>query len=430
MEKLISILGIFAFLGFAFLLSEHKKKVNYKFVISGIALQFFLAVTVLGIPSLGIKSPFRGFFKGANVFFTAILDFSKEGTQFLFGGLMNIEASGFILALQVLPVIIFLSSLMAVLYHLKVMQVIVHVFAFVMHKTLKVSGAESLSAAANIFVGQTEAPLLIKPFINKLTTSELFSVMVGGMATVAGSVFAAYVGLLKDKVPDIAGHLLTASVLSAPAALVIAKILIPETKKTVTEKGIPQEHNKSPYQNVIEAAAQGASDGLSLMLNVAAMLLAFIAIIALLNASLGWVGELIHFGSWGSFLSIDPSKPTVLSLNLIFSWVFAPVAWLMGIPNVDVLAAANLLGEKVVINEFVAYLSLSSAAEQLQPRTLIILSYALCGFANFSSIAIQIGGIGGIAPSRKAEIAKLGIKSIIGGSLAAFITACIAGLFI
>jgi len=253
--------------------------------------------------------------------------------------------------------------------------------------------------------------------------------MVGGMATVAGSVFAAYVGLLKDKIPDIAGHLLTASVLSAPAALVMAKILIPETKTTETATGIPAEHNESPYQNIIEAAAQGASDGLKLMFNVAAMLLAFIALIAMINAGLGFIGNLINFSSWGGFLAFGSETP-VLSLNLFFSWLFAPVAWLMGIPSQDIFVAANLLGEKIVINEFVAYLNMSAIAEQLQPRSLIILSYALCGFANFSSIAIQIGGIGGIAPKRKAEIAFLGIKSIIGGSLAAFITACIAGLFI
>lgn len=430
MEKIISVFGILCFLGFAFLLSSNKKKVDYKFIISGILLQFVLAISVLGIPAINFTGPLRPIFNSANIFFTAILNFAGKGTEFLFGGLMNIEKSGFILAFQVLPVIIFLSALMAVLYHLKIMQKIVHVFAWLMHKTLKVSGAESLAAAANVFVGQTEAPLIIKPFINKLTRSELFSVMVGGMATVAGSVFAAYVGLLKDKIPDIAGHLLTASVLSAPAALVIAKIMIPETKKTETETGIPDEHNESPYQNLIEAAAQGASDGLKLMFNVAAMLLAFIALIAMANAGLGYIGDLIGFENWGGFLSLNPNEAPKLSLNLFFSWIFAPVAWLMGIPNQDIFLAANLLGEKIVINEFVAYLNLSAITEQLQPRSLIILSYALCGFANFSSIAIQIGGIGGIAPSRKAEIAFLGIRSIIGGSLAAFITACIAGLFI
>jgi len=430
MEKTISVFGIFCFLGFAFLLSNNKKKVDYKFIISGVLLQFVLAISVLGIPALNFSGPLRPLFKSANIFFTAILNFTGKGTEFLFGNLMNIEKSGFIIAFQVLPVIIFLSALMAVLYHLKIMQKVVHVFAWFMHKTLKVSGAESLAAAANVFVGQTEAPLIIKPFINKLTRSELFSVMVGGMATVAGSVFAAYVGLLKDKIPDIAGHLLTASVLSAPAALVIAKILIPETQKTETDMGIPDEHNESPYQNMIEAAAQGATDGLKLMFNVAAMLLAFIALIAMANAGLGYIGSLIGFESWGGFLSFNPNEAPTLSLNLIFSWIFAPVAWLMGIPNQDIFMAANLLGEKVVINEFVAYLNMSAIADQLQPRSLIILSYALCGFANFSSIAIQIGGIGGIAPTRKTEVAFLGIKAIIGGSLAAFITACIAGLFI
>ncbi len=430
MEKFISFFGLLVFIAIAVVFSNNRKKIDFRFIISGLLLQFILAVLVLGVPSLGIAGPFRALFKTANVLFTSILNFTAEGSKFLFGNLMNIEATGFVLALQVLPVIIFLSSLMAVLYHLRIMQKVVHAFAWLMHKTLRVSGAESLSAAANVFVGQTEAPLLIKPFINKLTRSELFSVMVGGMATVAGSVFAAYVGLLKDKIPDIAGHLLTASVLSAPAALVMAKIMIPETKETLTKTGLPKELNSSPYQNVIEAAAEGATDGLKLMFNVAAMLLAFIALIALINAGLGLFGQIIGFESWGQFLALNDNEPVKLSLNLIFGWLFAPVAWLMGIAREDIFLAGNLLGEKVVINEFVAYLNMSSLADQLQPRSLIILSYALCGFANFSSIAIQIGGIGGIAPQRKAEIASLGIRSIVGGSLAAFITACIAALLI
>jgi len=281
----------------------------------------------------------------------------------------------------------------------------------VMQKSMKTSGAETLSAASNIFVGQTEAPLVIKPFVEKMTRSELFCVMSGGMATVAGGVLAAYVGLLRDRIPDIAGHLLTASVLSAPAALLFAKILIPETEVSETATGLPKSANKSCHANVIDAAASGASDGLQLALNVGAMLLAFIALIALVNGVLGLV---------------SPD----LTLQMILGYGFSPLAWLMGIPYSEIFTAGSLLGEKVVLNEFFAYVHLAEISSQFSERSITLLSYALCGFANFSSIAIQLGGIGGIAPSRRQDIAMLGMRSIVAGSLACFSTACVVSFFL
>ncbi|MCB0351798.1 MAG: hypothetical protein KDD38_11480, partial [Bdellovibrionales bacterium] len=374
-------------------------------------------------------------FRYANDAVLSVLKFTEEGSRFVFGDLVDKEKSGFIIAFQVLPIIIFMSSLMAVLYHLGIMQKVVGAFAFVMQKVLNVSGAESLSASANIFFGQTEAPLVVRPFIGRMTDSELFCVMVGGMATVAGSVLGAFTVLLKGKIPDIAGHLLTASVLSAPAALVYAKILLPETGKPETLGEVPEEYKKNKIDtNLIEAVARGAGEGLSLALNVAAMLIAFIAVIALLDTAFKSVGELMNFASWGTFLVphqlLAAGQPAELSISLIFGWLFAPIAWLMGINWGDAPLAGVLLGQKIVLNEFVAYLNLTKVMSELSDRTVIILSYALCGFANFSSIGIQIGGIGGLAPNRKSDLARLGIKSVIGGSLAAFTTAAIAGLLI
>lgn len=400
----------------------------------GVGLQLILGVLVLGVPGLDIIGPFRGAFQIANDLIIALLNFTLEGSRFIFGDLVSVQKSGFIFAFQVLPTIIFMASIMAIFYHLGIMQKIVSLIASIMQKVMNTSGAETLSVAANIFVGQTEAPLMIKPFVAKMTKSELLAVMTGGMATVAGGVMAAYVGLLKDRIPDIAGHLLTASIMSAPAALAIAKILLPETEVPETMGTIPKDIDSVKYSNIIEAAATGAGEGLSLALNVGAMLLAFIAIIAGADALLGALGELINFQAWGGVITPElmikeGSLPT-LSLSLVLGWLFAPIAFLLGIPSSEMGIAGSLLGQKIVLNEFVAYLNLSQISNQLSDRTTIILSYALCGFANFSSIAIQIGGIGGIAPSRKKDLAVLGMKSVIGGSLAAFMTAAIAGILI
>ncbi|WBW95150.1 NupC/NupG family nucleoside CNT transporter [Oceanirhabdus sp. W0125-5] len=404
MDKIIGIIGLFVLIGIAVLCSENRKKINWKLVGIGIGLQIAFAFLILEF------EPGRKFFEWCSSGITKLLEFTAEGSSFLFGGLMNVESVGFVWALQILPTIIFFSAFMSILYHLGIMQVVVNVLAKGMVKLLGTSGAETLSAVANIFVGQTEAPLVIKPFIATMTRSELLTVMTGGMATVAGGVMAGYAAMGVDP-----GHLLAASIMSAPASLVIAKIMLPETKEPVT-KGKVEMNLESTSSNIIEAAANGASEGLTLALNVGAMVLAFIALVALINAIIGGVGSLMGM--------------EYLNLSWILGRLFAPLAYIMGIPAADVIAAGDLLGQKIVMNEFVAYANLAPmiAEQVLQPKTIVILTYALCGFANFSSIAIQIAGIGGLAPSRKSEIAQLGLKSMIGGSLAAFMTAAIAGI--
>ena len=414
MDKLVGILGLFVMLGIAFLFCkpEHRKSINLRVVIGGILLQLTFALLIL-------KTPVKILFTYANDAVNALLGFTNKGSGFIFGSMMDMSGNGFIFAVQVLPTIIFFSSLMTVLYYLGVMQFIVNIVAKVMVKTLKTSGSETLSAAANIFVGQTEAPLVIKPFVEKMTQSELMAIMVGGMATVAGGVMASYVGLLKNDIPTIAGHLMAASVMSAPAALVIAKIMVPETEESETAGESVELANEKLDANVIDAAARGAGEGLTLALNVAAMLLAFIALIAMLNGLIGVIGGVIGIEA--------------LSLEKIFGWIFAPLAFLMGVPWEDCTKIGALLGEKTMINEFVAYSHLAEmvkpgSAEVLSEKSEIIATYALCGFSNLSSIAIQIGGIGGIAPNRRGDLARLGIRAVIGGSLACFMTATIAGL--
>ena len=432
MERWVGVFGLVVFLAIAYLFSTHRRRISPRIVVLGIFLQFVLALLILGVPALGITGPFRPFFDWINTTILSLLQFTNEGSRFLFGDLVSQEKSGPIIAIQVLPTIIFFTALMTIMYHLRIMQVITYAIGVVMHRLMGTSGAESLSAAANIFVGQTEAPIVVKPYIEKLTHSELFAVMVGGMATVAGGVFIIYVNLLRDIVPDIAGHLLAASVMSAPASLVMAKIMIPEVNQPTTAGVTPLDLSRGPDHNMIEAAARGASEGLKLAVNVGAMLLAFIALIALLDHVLGVVGSVIGFSYWGhhfvSELAIVGGQVPPLSFSLVLGWLFAPLAWLMGVPWEEIAIAGSLLGQKIVLNEFIAYLELMKVSSQLSPRTLLIMSYALCGFANFTSIAIQIGGIGGLAPSKKSELAQLGIRSIVGGSLAAFMTACFAGI--
>ncbi len=432
MLQMQSLFGLFAFIFIAYLFSNNRNNISWKTVGLGLSLQIVLALLVLGVPKLGFKGPLQWLFIIANDGILKVLSFTQAGSSFMLGPLADSSKSGFIIVFQILPIIIFLSSLMAVLYHIGIMQWIVHSFALVMQKTLKLSGAESLAAAANVFVGQTEAPLIIRPYLNKLTSSELFAVMTGGMATIAGSVMAAYVGLLKDVIPNIGGHLLTASILSAPAALIIAKIMVPETQIPETLGKVPREKSNE-HINIIEAAANGASDGMRLAVNVGAMLLAFVALIAMVDALFISLGEWIQFETWGVALTPEfqlAKGPPQLSLAFLFSWLFKPMAFLMGIPAVDTGMAGVLIGKKIVFNEFIAYLDLAQSSESLNPRSSIILSYALCGFANFSSIAIQIGGIGPLVPQRKKEIALFGLRSVIGGSLAAFMTACLAGMLI
>lgn len=429
MERWISLLGFVLLHVIAYSFCRHKKSILWRAIGNGILLQLLFAVLVLGIPALGVPAPLRFLFAGANDAVNALLDYTHEGSRFIFGSLMDTEKNGFIFALYVLPPIIFVAAMMSVLYYLGVMQWVVRGLAIVMQKLTRTSGAESLSTAANIFVGQTEAPLVVKPFINKMTESELFCVMVGGMATVAGGVLAAYVGMLKDRLPDIAGHLLTASFMCGPSTIVISKLMMPETGHPETSNEMPKESEENPASNVIEAAAMGAQEGLLLAFNVGAMLLAFIALIALCNGILVQVGEWIHFASWAPDIvpSIFLKENPQLNLQLLFSIVFSPIALILGIPLQDLGIASQLLGEKLVLNEFVSYFHLAEISKDLSDRTVIILSYALCGFANFSSIAIQVGGIGGIAPSRRGDLARLGIRAIIAGSLATFTSAALAG---
>lgn len=405
MERLISFFGLLVMLWLAYLLSEKKKAIQWRTIITGVFLQIAFGLIILKT-SLG-----RAIFDKIGQGFNAILGYTTEGAKFLFGGLaIPSDSLGFIFATMVLPTIIFMSSLMSVLYHLGIMQKVVEFVAKIMMKTMKTSGAESLAAAANIFVGQTEAPLVIKPFVGKMTKSELMCLMTGGMATVAGGVLAAYVGFGID-----AGHLLAASVMSAPAALVLAKIMVPEVEESMTA-GIVKIDLPKVSANVVDAAATGASEGLKLAVNVAAMLLAFIALIAMLN------GIISAIGGWFGFPQ--------LSFELIMGYLNAPVAWLIGVPWEDCLKVGSILGKKLVLNEFVGYLDLIAVRSQISERSAILTTYALCGFANFSSIAIQLGGIGTLAPEKRSILAAYGMKSLIGGTLACFMTACIAGLFI
>jgi concentrative nucleoside transporter, CNT family len=401
MERMISVVGLLSMVLIAFLLSDDRKRINWRTVGSGIVLQIVFGLIILKT-DVGLS-----IFEGARQFFAGILNFTNEGSSFVFGSLNDASKVGFVFAFMVLPTIIFMSALMSVLYHIGIMQIVIKFTAKIMIKVMGTSGAESLAAAANIFAGQTEAPLVVKPFVGKMTKSELMALMTGGMATVAGGVLAAYVGLGID-----AGHLLAASVMSAPAALVCAKIMVPETERSLSDGEIKMSLERNSA-NIIDAAATGAGEGLQLALNVGSMLLAFIALIAMFNGLLSFVGGFFNFSD--------------LSLELITGYIFAPVAFLMGVPWSEAFAVGSLLGKKLVINEFVAYLDLQKQLSTLSPKSVVISTYALCGFANFSSIAIQLGGIGSIAPERRSDLAKLGVKCLIGGTLACFMTASIAG---
>jgi CNT family concentrative nucleoside transporter len=430
MERLQSLLGIIAFIGLAYMMSSNRQKVSFIFILKALVLQLVLALLLIGVPGLNIPAPLFFIFDWANSFISSVLLFTAKGTQFLFGPLAYPQTSGFIIAIQVLPSIIFFSSLSAILYHLKILPLIISALAKVLRKTLKVSGAETLSVVANIFVGQTEAPLVVKPFLKSMTRSEIFTVMVGGMATVAGGVMISYVGFLAAAIPDIAGHLVVASVLSAPAALMFAKVMIPETEIPVTAHEMPKQI-LIEYENIIDAAASGASEGLKLMANVAAMLIAFIALIYMADSLMMSFGDMIGFANWGA--SITPESMLTegsaqLTFSLILSWLFLPFSFLLGLKPDELFFASSLLGKKVVFNEFISYLELSQSGELLTAKSKIILSYALCGFANFSSIAIQVGGIGALAPEQRKNLAQLGIRSIAAGTLAAFVTACWACL--
>jgi len=552
-NRIISFLGIFVIIGIAWLMSNNKKKINFRLIVWGLLLQIVFAVVILK------TGPGRSAFDGAKAIIVRVLAFTDEGAYFLFGNLYranrdiasNLEGGsisghvlvldsgteapisfgdraigamdtlkltlvnpgpgalqiesiavsdtdhfrlsasdsrpplspnekldlaiavsadtagmfqselkiitaqlpcpttvpiefkgvegksgapksmfseislaqfkdlGIIFAIHILPTIIFFASFMSVLYHLGIMQKIVQFMAWIMAKSMGTSGAESLSAASNIFVGQTEAPLVVRPYISEMTTSELMAIMTGGFATIAGGVMAAYVRFGVD-----AGHLMAASVMSAPAALVMAKIIIPETGEPKT-RGTVKLADERRTANIVDAAASGAADGLKLAVNVGAMLMAFISLIALINYGLGHIDEVLNFISFGA-LKLDWN----LGLKTIFSYLFAPLSFFMGVEWKDILAFGHLLGTKISINEMVAYLEMTRMKAALSPRTYTIATYALCGFANFSSIAIQVGGIGSLAPNRRSDLAKLGLKAMIAGALASWLTATIAGMLL
>ena len=418
MERFISIFGVLAILGIAYLLSNNKKNINTKLILWGLSLQLFFSILILKVPGG------KWVFNAIDSVIKKILDFSVEGSKFLFGNLADDSlyfpadgswpGFGFQFAFLVLPTVIFFSSLMSMLYHFGIMQKIIRFVTRIMQKTMGTSGAETASISANIFVGQTEAPLVVKPFINKMTKSELTAIMTGGFATVAGGVMAAYVLMLSNAIPGIAGHLMAASIMSAPAALVIAKIIYPENSTPETAKDNIELTNVSDDGNFLEALGNGATEGMKLALNIAAMLIAFLSILALVN----WILGLISFGD------------TILTLELILGYIFMPLAFLMGAPWSEAQILGTLMGQKLVLTEFIAYGNLASMSDQLSIRTATIAAYALCGFANFASIGIQLGGIGSIAPERKKDLAKLVTKAMIGGALASWLTATIAGILI
>jgi CNT family concentrative nucleoside transporter len=434
MSQVRSLLGIGFIILVAYLFSKHRKNILWKTVAWGFGLQVIFAMVIL------LTTPGEIFFVWINDLIAALLQCSKAGAEFVFGNLIEndipvlpengaaadssplssvkyIAKTGSFFAFSVLPTIIFFSAFMSILYHIGIMQRVVSGIAKVMAKTMRTSGSESLSVSADIFVGQTEAPLVIRPYIESMTLSELHAVMTGGFATIAGGVMAAYVGFLSPFIPNIAGHLMAASLMSAPAALAISKIFFPETETSQTAGGVKAPIEKANH-NLIDAAAAGASDGLALALNVAGMLIAFIGIVALINALLAVAGSAVGL--------------TQLSLSWVFGKAFAPIAFILGAPWSDCVALGNLLGTKIVINEFVAYLNLRDlvAHQAITPKSAILASYALCGFANLGSIGIQIGGMSVLAPSRRHEIARLGFRAMIAGTLATFSTACIAGFFL
>ncbi|MGY3232509.1 CNT family concentrative nucleoside transporter [Luteibacter sp. HA06] len=417
--------GLAMLLAIAFCFSNNKRVVDWKLVATGIALQIGFAAVVLKVP-LG-----RDVFDAIATGFVHLLDYVDVGSRFIFGSLLDSSKFGVIFAVKVLPTIVFFASLTGVLYHIGVMQQIVKGMAWVITKVMRVSGAETTSVCASVFIGQTEAPLTIKPYIERMTQAELMTVMIGGMAHIAGSVMAAYVAMLGGDDPAMrmfyAKHLLTASVMAAPATMVLAKILVPETQEPLTRGTVKIEVEKTTA-NIIDAAATGAGDGLKLAMNVGAMLLAFIALIALVNGPVQWVGTLGGDHSINAWLTAVNGHEIKLSLETIFGWVLSPVAWLIGVPWQDATLVGSFIGEKVVINEFVAYADLAKHLDQLLPHSRLIATYALCGFANFSSIAIQIGGIGGLAPNRRGDLARLGLRAVLGGSIATFMTATIAGV--
>ncbi|MGB6268160.1 MAG: nucleoside transporter C-terminal domain-containing protein [Olleya sp.] len=422
------VLGMIALIFISFLFSSNRKAIDWKIVGIGLAFQLLIAIGVLKVEF--IKTAFE--FVGS--LFISVLDFTRAGSKFLFEGLVvDMDTFGFIFAFQVLPTIIFFSALTSLLFYLGIIQKVVKGMAWLLSKALKISGAESLSVAGNIFLGQTEAPLLIKAYLEKMNKSEMLLVMIGGMATVAGAVLAAYIGFLggEDEALRLfyAKHLLAASVMAAPGAIVISKILYPQTEDVNTDVTVSQDKIGS---NILDAIANGTTEGLRLAVNVGAMLLVFVAFIAMLNGILGWVGDITNLNQW---IAVNTSYSS-LSLELILGYIFAPLMWLIGVASQDMALMGQLLGIKLAASEFVGYIQLAdlknvaNATHLTYEKSIIMATYMLCGFANFASIGIQIGGIGSLAPGQRKTLSKFGMKALIGGTIASLISATIAGMII
>ncbi|MGB5242284.1 MAG: nucleoside transporter C-terminal domain-containing protein [Lutimonas sp.] len=421
------VLGMIVLLLLAFLFSSNRKHISWKTVGIGLSAQLLLAIGVLKVPFI------RSVFEFLGKIFVKILDYTRAGSEFLFGSLMNEQSFGFVFVFQILPTIIFFSALTSLLFYLGVIQFIVKGMAWVLTKLLNISGAEGLSVAGNIFLGQTEAPLMIKAYLEKMNRSEILLVMIGGMATVAGGVLAAYIGFLGGDDPELrlqfAKHLLAASVMAAPGAIVISKILYPQTEQINSEILITQDQIGS---NILDAIANGTTEGLKLAANVAAMLLVFVAFIAMLNGILGKIGDLTSLNEWISINS--PYK--ALSIEAILGTIFAPLMWLIGVAKEDTMLMGQLLGIKLAASEFIGYIQLADLKNMANPlhlkfeKSVIMATYMLCGFANFASIGIQIGGIGSLAPTQRRTLSEFGIKALIGGTLASLLSATIAGMIL
>ncbi|EAQ38976.3 nucleoside transporter, NupC family [Dokdonia sp. MED134] len=422
------VLGMVTLIVIAVLFSSNRKAINWKTVGIGLAFQLIIAVCVLKVPFVESIFDFIG------SIFVSILEFTLAGSDFLFQGLVSDTSTfGYIFAFQVLPTIIFFSALTSVMYYFGVIQKVVKAFGWLLSKLLGISGAESLSVAGNIFLGQTEAPLLIKAYLEKMNKSEILLVMIGGMATVAGAVLAAYIGFLggEDEALRLifAKHLLAASVMAAPGAIVISKILYPQTEEVNTDVSVS---NDKIGANVLDAIANGTTEGLRLAVNVGAMLLVFVAFIAMANGLLGWIGEITTLNGWIATHSAYPQ----LSLEAILGTIFAPLMWLIGVASEDTTMMGQLLGIKLAASEFVGYIQLAELKDTTNvvhlnyEKSIIMATYMLCGFANFASIGIQIGGIGSLAPGQRTQLSRFGLKALIGGSIASLISATIAGMII
>lgn len=419
-------LGLVTLIGVCYLISSDRKSINWRLVGAGILLQLLLAFLLLKIPLI------QGIFRWIVDLFVMMITATERSSQFLFGDLAE-QGGAYGFAFYVLPTIIFFSALSSLLYYLGILQRVVYAFAWLMSRTMHLSGAESLAAAANVFIGQTEAPLVVKPYLEKMTKSEIMCLMTGGMATIAGGVFGAYISILGGETLEgkqlFGLHLLTASIISAPAAIVASKLLYPESDPSMIDRKIDIPRNEAG-SNILDALARGTTDGVKLAVNVGAMLLAFMAFIYLANMIFFQIGDWTHLNE--TIMVASGGAYEGLTLQYILGYCLSPVAWLLGVPGKDIIALGQMLGEKTILNEFFAYITLSELldANVLSEKSIIIATYALCGFANFASIGIQIGGIGAIAPGQRKALTELGIRALVGGAIACFFTAIIAGVLI